>query len=195
MIRTDQAGTAGGWLSSNSVAMPGGLVYRAIAGAGTNEPFNVSNFAGSFVAHKAMMAATGADAPEAKLMYYMYVPEAAPTANSARSIKALSSEYYRKIERQLAHLSDNPDEDDSVEQGAIDTALAVVRQLEGHELAPPALSWHGGDAVVMLWALGDTTYAITVTDGELGYVVRRNRKSIRSVHSVQLKSFKLMDLR
>lgn len=103
-------------------------------------------------------------------------------------------EHYDRISRQIASLVSD-EADAIVEAGAVNSALNVLRQLRQNSYAPPEISWHSGDAVVMLWKLGDTTYAMTITDGELGYVVRRNRKSIRMDDSISLTSFRLEDLR
>ncbi|MGQ2940284.1 MULTISPECIES: hypothetical protein [Sphingomonadaceae] len=118
-----------------------------------------------------------------------------PSLNSSSSIISMASEFYCRIETQLESMLQASPDDIEVEHGAISTAITLVDQLKQFNIAPPALSWHGGDAVVMLWALGSTTYAITVTEGEIGYVVRRDRKAVRMEHSIQLESFKLADLR
>jgi hypothetical protein len=122
--------------------------------------------------------------------------EHSASASSASSnITASAAAYYDRIQEQLDSLLAANEEEEIVEKGAAKSALTIVNQLRELRLAPPELSWHGGDAVVMLWALGDTTYAITVTDGELGYVVRQNRKPIRIADSISINAFRLEDLR
>lgn len=119
----------------------------------------------------------------------------APVNSSQRSTTSAAREHYERIEDQLKLLlTDGDGEDVEVEQGAVETAQLVIRQLREHEYTPPDISWHGGDAVVMLWAIGSTTYAITVTDGELGYVVRQDRKAVRMTHSIPVQTFRLEDL-
>lgn len=158
---------------------------------------DLNRLAGNYLVHKRIINHSSTSFESLKPLYYIRFPKApeSDNANSSFGIAGSVSEYYGKIERQLAQLENNDDEDESIEKGAIQTALSVVGQLRCRKLAPPALSWHGGDAIVMLWALGDTTYAITVTDGEVGYVVRRNKKAIRSAHSISIDAFKLADLR
>ncbi|KGB51731.1 hypothetical protein FG91_04095 [Sphingopyxis sp. LC81] len=158
---------------------------------------NVSTFSGSFATHRRMIEESATSFENVSPLVYMRfpkVPEASGT-NSSHSLFASVAEHYKKIEDQLSLLGSSDDEDSAIEEGAINSALAVVGQLRCRNLAPPSLSWHGGDAIVMLWALGDTTYAITVTDGEVGYVVRRNKKAIRMADSIKLGSFKLADFR
>jgi hypothetical protein len=119
-----------------------------------------------------------------------------PSHNSSQSnITAAALAHYDNVERSLQQLGQDSDEERRVEKGAVSSALSVVAELRRNDIAPPELSWHGGDAVVMLWALGDTTCAITVTDGEVGYVVRRNRRAIKMADSFALTTFKLEDLR
>lgn len=157
---------------------------------------DIENSAGQFATHKRMVTESASTTESVKpLHYYRFFQDRQPTTNSSKSLAASVSEYYAKIETQLNRLYKPDDEDDGVEEGAINSAMAVVDQLKQRNLAPPALSWHGGDAVVMLWALGDTTYAITVTEGEIGYVVRQNKKAIRMADSIKLEAFKLSDLR
>lgn len=114
-------------------------------------------------------------------------------ASSARSMPASFETNYSAIQRQLCDLAEN--EESPVERGAVCLAQRVVENLRHHQLAPPEISWHGGDAVVMLWVLGDTTYALTVTDGELGYVVRRNHRSLKLVDGLTLDTLRLEDFR
>ncbi|MHB0773419.1 hypothetical protein ACYCVF_33625 [Bradyrhizobium sp. 1.29L] len=101
--------------------------------------------------------------------------------------------YYREIEAHLQELERGEGGYEPVEQGAVGTALQVLKELERHNYAPPMVTSNGSEAVVMLWSLGGTTYAITITDGELGYVVRREKKRIKIVDSIDVKTFKLLD--
>ncbi|SFO18890.1 hypothetical protein SAMN05428984_2621 [Sphingomonas sp. OK281] len=78
-----------------------------------------------------------------------------------------------------------------MEEAAIDTAEAILSNLKRANYTPPEVSWHGGDAVVMLWTAKDMTFAITVTDGEWGYVARRAGKQIREDDSLKVERFAL----
>lgn len=117
------------------------------------------------------------------------------SSSSADILTSEAKNYYDRIEEKLHSLTDQGESCEVIEEGAVKSALTVVRNLKEHSYSPPELSWHGGDAVVMLWALGYTTCAITITDGELGYVVRRNRKAIKMVDSIDINTFRLEDMR
>lgn len=120
---------------------------------------------------------------------------AVSAASSSSNATVLAAEHYERINSQLTELVEADDNEAPVEKGAVASALTLINKLKDHRLAPPAISWHGGDAIVMLWALGSATYAITVTEGELGYVVRENRKAIRKGDSISINAFRLEDLR
>jgi hypothetical protein len=115
--------------------------------------------------------------------------------NSARSMLESAKLAYDKIENKLRDLTDPNESASDFEAGAANSALQVINNLCRYHYAPPAVAKQGNDAIVMLWALGDMTYAITVTDGELGYVVRRNRKAVRLVDSISIDTFRLEDMR
>lgn len=157
------------------------------------------NFLLDYGVHKDIVSASSAAPETVSMVYYLRAarPARIPSESSSSvHITAEARRYYQEVEARLEELGNSTDgRPEVVEKGAVSTALAVVRHLKDRELAPPELSWHGGDAVVMLWALGSTTYAITVTDGEIGYVVRQNKKSIRMEDSIAIESFKLEDLR
>jgi hypothetical protein len=110
---------------------------------------------------------------------------------------ATADTFYRRAEEQLGALRGQTDEDgdELVESGALDTASEILSQLRTLDYAPPELSWHGGDAVVMLWAAEDTTFAITVTDDEWGYVLRRSGQQLRIADSLKFNRLALQDLR
>ncbi len=151
--------------------------------------------------HRKMITEAASTSPGIRALWYMQFsggdePKTdVPAVNSSRSLASSVSEYYSEIESQLELLAQADDPDDAIEPGAVSSASQVVHKLRSNNLAPPSLSWHGGDAVVMLWALGDTTLAITVTDGEVGYVVRRDRKLVRLADSIRVDTFMLPDLR
>ena len=115
--------------------------------------------------------------------------------SSSQSMLQTAQQAYDVIEKRLSKLAGSQNEDAAFETGAAESALKVVRSLYQHHYPPPELAKQGGDAIVMLWALGDTTCAITVTNGELGYVVRRGRKAIRLEDSIAVDSFRLEGLR
>jgi hypothetical protein len=157
------------------------------------------NFLFDYGVHKDIVSASSAAPETVSMVYYLRATRPAwvpAESSSSVNLTAEARRYYQNVEERLEELgTPTSGQPELIEKGAVTTALAVVRHLKERELAPPELSWHGGDAVVMLWALGSTTYAITVTDGELGYVVRQNKKSIRMADSISIDSFKLEDLR
>ncbi|MFC4170056.1 hypothetical protein [Teichococcus aestuarii] len=114
-----------------------------------------------------------------------------PTANSSENLSSSFAEYYEKATNQLVDLSNAEESEREVEEGAVQSALVVINALRKHQYAPPRISWHGGDAVVMLWVLADTAYALTVTEGEMGYVVRRNKKTVQRADSISINHFLL----
>lgn len=99
---------------------------------------------------------------------------------------------YGELSSYLKELEHLPEGD--IDGGSISTAVAVLDHLSSREIAPPELSWVGAEAIVMLWALGQTKYALTVTDGELGYVVRANGKTLRKDHDIALTDFDVRHL-
>lgn len=154
-------------------------------------------FASDYIIHKEMIQSS-IPSVEATPLVYVRTPmlRTRSSYNSAESnVTASALSYYQKVENSLKELGEDSDEDHRVEKGAVSSALSVVAELRRRDIAPPELSWHGGDAVVMLWALGDTTCAITVTDGEVGYVVRRNKRAVKIADSLALSTFKLEDMR
>lgn len=186
------------WRASDSTIISGAEKIHGWAYPSTwTGLVDVDAFKSNYVIHKKMISDSASQGEMAQAISYVRYPkiewEASPNSSSAQS--ALVTECYDKLEAQLTELSKFENEVTVIEEGAVSSALTVIDQLKRRNMAPPELSWHGGDAVVMLWALGDTTYAITVTNGELGYVVRRNRKAIRMEDSIALDAFKLSDLR
>lgn len=99
---------------------------------------------------------------------------------------------YGELSSYLKGLEGLPSED--LDSGSISTAVAVLDHLSNRQIAPPELSWVGAEAIVMLWALGQTKYALTVTEGELGYVVRANGKTLRKDHDIALTDFDVRQL-
>lgn len=128
--------------------------------------------------------------------YVKFVVEPAPSSSSSRqSVASAAAEYYDGLEGRLAELEHAAQEPDApVEGGAVSSAMTLVRELRRLHYAPPELSWHGGDTVVMLWSFGSTTCAITVTDGEVGYVIRRDRKRLSMRDSIKLEDFRVLSI-
>lgn len=147
--------------------------------------------------HAAMLDAAGyADWSLAPTKFVKFVVEPAPSSSSSRQpIASAAAEYYDSLEGQLVELEQATELPDApIEKGAITSAMSLVKELRRLHYAPPELTWHGGDTVVMLWAFGSTTCAITVTDGEVGYVIRRDRKRLRMRDSIKLEDFKILSI-
>ncbi len=184
-------------LNVNSSALPAisNALQREVYAPSLDRQLDIEMFTSNYRTHESMVR-QNASVPETvqPIRYVRFQHPLGTTANSSFNVSATVRDYYDKIERQLLELSKAKDDVHSVEEGAVQSALSVIDQLKKYQLAPPELSWHGGDAVVMLWSLSDTTYAITVTDGELGYVVRRNRKAIKIADSISLNAFRLRDM-
>ncbi|WP_126665521.1 hypothetical protein [Croceibacterium ferulae] len=159
---------------------------------------DIEILSGTYRVHKRMLDATSNSSESARPVCFIVMHESPLVKNfssSSSNMSLIAARYYNHLEGQLQQLSTNADPDAAIDRGAVSSAIEVLAELKNRDLAPPALSWHGGDAVVMLWALGDTTYAITVTDDEVGYTVRRNRKTLKLADSISLAQFKLEDLR
>jgi hypothetical protein len=108
------------------------------------------------------------------------------TVNQTGDMAVAETGDYDDIEKNILSLSETV-----VEKGAVQSALKVVEGLRSFRFAAPVVSWHGGDAIVLLWTLADSTYAMTITDGELGYVVRRNRKAVQMRDSIAIETLRL----
>jgi len=146
----------------------------------------------TFKIHSALMLESATPTEIAGPICYIRVQK---TENSSSSLSKVVDECYDRVERQLVSLSAWQGPGAPVEIGAIRSAIDIIHALKFYQIAPPEISWHGGDAVVMLWSLGETTYAITVTDGEFGYVVRRNRRALKMGDSIPTKSIVLKAFR
>jgi hypothetical protein len=104
--------------------------------------------------------------------------------------------YYDEIDHQLNQLESVADQPEPpVEKGAIITAKEIIRQLRNTRFAPPQITWQGGDSIVMIWAFNSMTWAVTITEGDVGYVVRRDRKQIRIRDSIAIEDFKMLDVK
>ena len=91
---------------------------------------------------------------------------------------------YRALFGKLELLKNDPEE--GLEAGAVDTGRRVLTMMLLAKWSPPQLSWHGGDAVVFFWTVGDAAHAVTVVDGELGYLEQRGNIIVRSRDSVPI---------
>ena len=197
IIQKAHPGGRGVVYSTPSIGMPDLHLAGMKAGAWSN---SVSGLFWSDVkVHKTMLTQSGSGEVGELPIYYVRAQAQRPeiTGNSSDAQIGVAAEaYYQAVHQQLADMTDTSKFPEApVERGAIDTALEVLNDLHNHQLAPPEVTWQGGDAVVMLWQLGSTTYAITVTDGEVGYVVRRDRKRLLIADSINVKEFNLLEFR
>ncbi|MCK1562432.1 hypothetical protein IVB08_00200 [Bradyrhizobium sp. 173] len=110
-----------------------------------------------------------------------------PAADALARIKA----QYDEIEKRLDALA-NGSEEEAIERGAVQTAIAVLDQIEKAQLPPPKIATQDNEAIIMLWAEGMKKCAITITDGEVGYVVRDNRQLLTAKDSINIHEFKLL---
>jgi hypothetical protein len=142
--------------------------------------------------HQAMLVACGSDS-SAEPLYYVRSPMPAIYAadSSSQNVRSMFADDYQKVERQLDKLLNAAGDERVVEEGAVRSAMTVLKHLKYRQYAPPKLTWHGGDAVVMLWALASTVYAFTVTDGEIGYVVRRGQHAVAMDDSISINALSL----
>jgi hypothetical protein len=149
-----------------------------------------------FQKHWNMLSSVTPDARDAEpLLFIKTRPHARHTASSSlgRGNEAFRLKY-QKLASQLKALEANEAGEVTIEPGAVRTAAAVISEMSKYDLAPPELSWMGDEAIIMLWMLGETKYALTVTDGELGYVVRAKGKTLRTDHSIPLGNIDILRL-
>lgn len=184
--------------SSMYPLMPSGFSTGEEGHTNTHWRTSIAQSVGADLArHAAMLDATGyADWALAPIKYVKVVVEPTPSNSSSRQpVATAAAEYYDGLEGQLVELERAAQLPDApVEKGAITSAMTLVKELRRLNYAPPELTWNGGDTVVMLWAFGSTTCAITVTDGEVGYVIRRDRKRLRIRDSIKLEDFKVLSI-
>jgi hypothetical protein len=130
------------------------------------------------------------------LLFIKTRPQARSTAGSSfgRANEAFRLKY-EKLAHQLHALRSDDSSDELIEAGAVETAANVIEQLSRREMAPPELSWIGSEAIIMLWILGETKYALTVTDGEVGYVVRVKGKTLRTNHSIPIDALDILKIK
>ena len=145
--------------------------------------------------HRRLLNSIDSSLTPLPLVYIRSDLDGMASENSTNAAPIAPAGFYREIESHLLELQKDDGSHQPVEAGAIDTAVLVLKELERNDFAPPMITAQGSEAVVMLWSLGGTTYAITITDGELGYVVRRNKKRIKLVDSIKVETFKLLDIK
>ncbi len=129
------------------------------------------------------------------LAYIPNLPFIEPSPGTSLYENDAAKKRYREIDHELNALRDETDDDGAVEPAAIETARAVVRQLSNRSLAPPELSRLSSEAVAMLWAIGNTRYALTVTDGEVGYVVRSFTTTLKKKSNIKVHQFDIRSIR
>lgn len=182
---------------------PAAASFHGVARSGFNDTVRVTSLSSSVNAavwsdyklHARLLQENSSGSSVFSPILYCRISE-----NSSSGVSAGALERYAHLEEQLLQLAHEPDSD-GVAEGAVQSARSVSKALLSFGYPPPELTWHGGDAVVMLWAVGDTTYAITITEGEMGYVVRRDRRTIKSDDSLpvesalQVKGYLLEDFR
>jgi hypothetical protein len=152
-------------------------------------------YQGDRIIHRRLIHSADSSLDPSLLMYIRADGSKATSDSSTDAAPRAPAGYYREIENHLQQLEKDDGDHVPVERGAIGTAIRVLNELERHNYAPPMVTSSGPEAVVMLWALGGTTYAITITDGELGYVVRRDKKRIKLVDSINIEKFKLLEFK
>ena len=147
--------------------------------------------------HGALVHRVASAAENATPLCYINVPNVRRFTASSEAIDMTAAvvEGYRRVEERIAALASIEQEEGGVEKAATDTAVQVVGYLRQKNVAPPEVTSSGDDAVVMIWKMGEMTYAISVTDGELGFVVRQSRKTLKLVDSIRVSSFLLADMR
>jgi hypothetical protein len=151
---------------------------------------DVEIFTTNFLRHKKMIANSTGSSNVRPVMYTL-VRENDRPASSSSSMPAKALEHYQSIQAKLSDLALPGADREIAEVQAAKSALVVVEQLKRQLMAPPEVASHGGDAIVMLWAIANRTFAITVTEGELGYVVRENRKTIKLGDAISIENLKL----
>jgi hypothetical protein len=193
------AGTTIGWGSLRIIEQDGLPTANVRRSSSSTLQSATEIFSADYRVHKSVLTSSALtkEAFEPRC-YLRFTPIDQRLANSSsNSMLATADTFYRRAEEQLGALRGQTDEDgdELVESGALDTASDILNQLRTLDYAPPELSWHGGDAVVMLWAAEDTTFAITVTDDEWGYVLRRSGQQLRIADSLKFNRLALQDLR
>ncbi|MGY4281490.1 hypothetical protein ACVWXO_000710 [Bradyrhizobium sp. LM2.7] len=180
------------WVSSSAVGAPPIHRHFGMGNASRWSDTAWKKFAFDHGTHKMLVGSIDSSETAFPMLYCRF--EAASTdaslLNSAASATAVNDVIYAEIEAQLETMRAAKD-DAPFEEGAIDTALGVLHEIQKHDLIPPLVTAQGDDAVVMLWSIRNATYAITITDGELGYIVRQHRRQLKKQDSIKVEKFSL----
>ena len=146
--------------------------------------------------HRAMLSSvTPAEGDAAPVVFCRLVP--VPTAapdSSSRAQALIAQDRYNQITDQLSSFEQEAIDEGTLDRGAIATATQIVEVLRKQEIAPPELAWVGDEAIAMLWVLESTRYALTVTDKEFGYVVRRDRQTVKRRSNLKVEAFSITHL-
>ncbi|MGJ5051734.1 hypothetical protein ACQR09_32035 [Bradyrhizobium oligotrophicum] len=150
-------------------------------------------YAADSTVHLSMLQKVSPNETYEPLIYKRIYGRSSPTIDEGPAASALASvkKRYDEIERRLDALA-NADGEEAVERGAVQTAIAVLNQIEIARLPPPKIATQDHEAIIMLWAEGMKRCAITITDGEVGYVVRDNRQLLTARDSINIHEFKLL---
>lgn len=128
------------------------------------------------------------------LIFMTILPYKEPSQGSSE-YNNIAMQRYNQIEHDLTQIAGASLEEGGVEEGAVNTARSLVRQLRSRELAPPELSWVGNEAIIMLWAIGEQRLALTITDGEYAYTLRHKRETVGRASGIKPDNFDLLRLK
>lgn len=133
-----------------------------------------------------------------KIQYVKYTSESAYniSSSSGDSLRFFTEKYYESIAQKLSEIECIENSAEApVDVGAIRSAKRLLTTLKQSNLAPPGIAFQGGEAVVLMWAFNSIAWAITVTDGECGYVIRRDRKLLKMRDSIKIEKFNLIEMK
>lgn len=144
--------------------------------------------------HHAMLQTIRPNETFEPLIYKRVYGVSSPSVDEGAAAMTLAAvkQKYEEIENHLERIATSNDSEEMVERGAVETALTVLNQIEHAHIPPPKITTQDNEAIIMLWAEGMKRCAITITDGEVGYVVRDNRQLLRAQDSISIHHFKLL---
>lgn len=180
------------WVSSSAVGAPRINQHFGLGNASRWSDSSWKRFSSDHQTHKMLINSLDSSEKNIPLLYCRFETADTGTAlsSSNASATARNDAIYGEIENQLESMRAAKD-DVPFEEGAIDTALNVLQEIKKYDLIPPLVTAQGDDAVVMLWSIRNATYAITITDGELGYIVRQYRKQLKKEDSIKVEKFSI----